>query len=293
MHTSLALAAALCVGVSDTGVFSDLDDQVVLTLPDVDTGATSAVVDDAHSLLLLYEGDRPVKAYPLGAGVTVKLGEKQDLAVTVREEDKAEIERALGGRPAKRLAKKQKAPGDDRDGDGIPDELDILIGAKKVVLNGAAYIGGYVSIDYPNGDVPRDQGVCTDVVVRALRNAGIDLQEQLHKDIAASPKSYPMVKKSDANIDHRRVKTLLPFFKRKWTSLGTDPAQASDPFRPGDVIFMDTFPSRSGPDHIGIVSDTVGESGYYLVINNWTDGSTEGELDLLDWLPVTHRFRVK
>jgi uncharacterized protein YijF (DUF1287 family) len=56
---------------------------------------------------------------------------------------------------------------------------------------------------------------------------------------------------------------------------------------------MDTFPSKSGPDHIGIVSDTIGESGHPLVINNWTDGYHTQEMDLLGFVPVTHRFRVK
>ncbi len=285
--------AATCVGVPDTGVFSDLDDELILTLPEIDPAAAGAVIDDARSLLLLYEGERPVKVYPLGGAAKLSLGEKKDVEVSLREVDRAEVEKVLAGRPAHRLGRKDKAPGGDRDGDGIPDALDVFLGAKKVALNGAAYVGGYVSIEYPNGDVPRDQGVCTDVVVRALRNAGIDLQQLLHDDIASSPRSYPMVKKSDANIDHRRVKTLLPWFKRKWASFGTDPSSTSDPFRPGDVIFMDTFPSRSGPDHIGIVSDTMGDSGLPLVINNWTDGSVESEMDLLAFVPVTHRFRVK
>jgi uncharacterized protein YijF (DUF1287 family) len=292
-ETSRAAAQPACVGVPDTGIFADLDDEVILVLPSLDAAATQAIIDDAHSLLLLYEGERPVKVYPLGGGTKLSLGEKRDLEVSVREADRAELDKALAGRPARRLGAKEKAPAGDRDADGIPDPLDVFLGAKKVALNGAAYVGGYVSIAYPNGDVPRDQGVCTDVIVRALRNAGIDLQKALHDDIAAAPRSYPMVKKSDSNIDHRRVKTILPWFKRKWTSLGTDPASTSDPFRPGDVVFMDTFPSRSGPDHIGIVSDTIGESGLPLVINNWTDGSVESEMDLLGFVPVTHRFRVK
>lgn len=304
--TSLLVGAALAdgaspgaadpvaVGVADTGVFPDLDAQVVLTLAELDASATHALIDDARSLLILYEGERPVKVYPLGGGAKLALGEGKDVEVSIRSADRAELDKALAGRPARRLGKKEKPPGGDRDKDGIPDPLDVFIGAKKVALNGAAYVGGYVSIDYPNGDVPRDQGVCTDVVVRSLRNAGIDLQELLHEDILASPRSYPMIKKkADSNIDHRRVKTILPWFKRKWAAFGTDPSSTSDPFRPGDVIFMDTFPSRSGPDHIGIVSDSIGESGLPLVINNWTDGTVESEMDLLGFVPVTHRFRVK
>ncbi|MGZ3408515.1 MAG: DUF1287 domain-containing protein, partial [Polyangia bacterium] len=62
-------------------------------------------------------------------------------------------------------------------------------------------------------------------------------------------------------------------------------------YRPGDVVFFDTFPQREGPDHLGVVSDSVGRSGLLLVINNWTEGATDAEMDLLTWVPVTHHFR--
>jgi uncharacterized protein YijF (DUF1287 family) len=135
--------------------------------------------------------------------------------------------------------------------------------------------------------------VCTDVIVRALRNAGIDLQREVHEDIARAPRSYPMVKRADSNIDHRRVKTILPWFRRHFTAHATDPRATTDPYRPGDIVFFDTFPSKSGPDHVGIVSDRRGESGLWLVINNWTDGTVESEMDLLPFVPVTDRFRVR
>jgi uncharacterized protein YijF (DUF1287 family) len=181
----------------------------------------------------------------------------------------------------------------DRDRDGIADPLDVLMGAKKTVLNGDAYVGGYETLRYPMGDVPRERGVCTDVIVRALRNAGVDLQAALHQDIARSPRSYPMVRgKGDPNIDHRRVKTLLPFFRRHLDERSARLDDPADPLRPGDLVLFDTFPSRSGPDHIGIVSDRAGDSGLPLVINNWTDGTTTAEMDLLGWVPVTNRFRL-
>ena len=134
---------------------------------------------------------------------------------------------------------------------------------------------------------------CTDVIVRAVRNAGVDLQKALHEDIARSRKSYPMVKgNGDTHIDHRRVKTLLPYFKRHWEVHSARLDDPKDPLRPGDVIFMDTFPSRSGPDHIGIISDTIGDAGLPLVINNWTNGTVTSEMDLLTFVPVLHRFRL-
>jgi uncharacterized protein YijF (DUF1287 family) len=125
-----------------------------------------------------------------------------------------------------------------------------------------------------------------------VRNAGIDLQKELHEDIKRAPKSYPMVKTANAHIDQRRVKTLLPYFRRHWQKHTAALDDANDPLRPGDVIFMDTFPSKSGPDHIGIVSDTIGPSGLPLIINNWTNGTVTEEMDLLTFVPVLHRFRL-
>ena len=69
-------------------------------------------------------------------------------------------------------------------------------------------------------------------------------------------------------------------------------AVPDDPLRPGDVILMDTFPSRPGPDHIGILSDRVDDQGLPLVINNWTDGTVTAEMDLLTFVPVMYRFRL-
>lgn len=179
----------------------------------------------------------------------------------------------------------------DLDGDGFVDQLDLLRGAKKAVLNGAAYRGGYHTLDFPGGDVPLDQGVCTDVIIRAMRNAGIDLQEELSRDIKARAQAYPMVKKADTNIDHRRVRTLLPYFKKHFQALGTDIQDLAEPFLPGDIVFMNTMGDRA-PEHLGIISDTLGKSGRPLVINNWTDGTKTAEMDLLKRVPVTHRFRI-
>ena len=192
----------------------------------------------------------------------------------------------------RKLSPGEPVPGGDADDDGIPNSLDILIGANKTALNRARYGAGYIRIKYPNGDVPRDVGVCTDVVIRATRNAGIDLQSALYKDIAAAKRFYPMIRKRNRHIDHRRVKTLLPYFIRHWDLRSPAIDEPNDPLRPGDVIFFDTFPNRKGPDHIGIVSATIGASGHPLIINNWTDGAVTQEMDLLSFVPVTHRFRV-
>jgi uncharacterized protein YijF (DUF1287 family) len=89
------------------------------------------------------------------------------------------------------------------------------------------------------------------------------------------------------------VKNLAVYFVRHFRArpLELDAATLRD-WLPGDIVLLDTFPSKPGPDHIGIVSDTLGASGLPLVVNNWTVGARTGEMDLLSFVPVTHRFRV-
>lgn len=252
----LTLAGAL----PDRGIFPELAARVNLEAPRAfDRAHAWLRVDHPRKLVTLYEGDDPIALYVEGAA---------DVPTGLR---------VVAGAPPR---------DEDRDGDGIVDRLDVLIGAKKLLYNGARYIERYVSIAYPGGDVPRTEGVCSDTVIRALRNAGLDLQREVHEDILRAPAAYPMVEKVDASINHRRVRTLLPWFVRHWATL---PAGAR--FLPGDVVFFDTFPAREGPDHLGVVSDTVGATGKPLVINNWTDGATDAEMDLLSWVPVTHHFR--
>jgi uncharacterized protein YijF (DUF1287 family) len=84
---------------------------------------------------------------------------------------------------------------------------------KQIVL----YDPSYFQLDYPNGDVPQDKGVCTDVVIRAYRKIGIDLQKEVHEDMKSNFSKYPKIwglTKPDKNIDHRRVPNLMTFFTR-------------------------------------------------------------------------------
>lgn len=282
-------APEVCLGVTDRGIWADLDDELQLALP---AGTTpervSAALDQDRGLLVLAVDGWPVKPYPVGGDAALELGAHR---LGLRAGDRAELEPLLH---TGNLALARTPAAHDRDRDGIPDPLDVLMGARKTVLNADAYTEGYVSIPYPLGDVPRTMGVCTDVIIRALRNAGLDLQAEVHRDIGRAPRAYPMVKgKGNASIDHRRVKTILPWFKRHMDQRRAVLDDPADPLRPGDIVFMDTFPSRPGPDHIGIISDRHGADGLPLVINNWTNGTVTAEMDLLAWVPITHRFRMK
>jgi hypothetical protein len=277
-----------CLGVADRGIWSDLDDQIQLRLPaDLPPQRVSARIDLERALLVLSIDGFPRKVYPLAGAATLQVGPH---ALALRPGDRAELAGLLS---AERIVEAPARAPRDADGDGIPDPLDVLIGAKKTVHNADAYTEGYMTMKFPMGDVPRNVGVCTDVIVRAVRNAGLDLQQALHNDILRARAAYPMIKgRPDPQIDQRRVATLLPYFKRHWERHTEKIDDQKDPLRPGDVLFMDTFPSRSGPDHIGIVSDTIGPAGLPMVINNWTNGTVTAEMDLLTFVPVLYRFRL-
>jgi len=136
------------------------------------------------------------------------------------------------------------------------------------------YDPSYQAIDYPNGDVPIDGGVCTDVVVRAMRTArNYDLQTAVHEDMKANFHRYPQIwglKRPDKNIDHRRVLNLKRFFTRNgWSvQLSNDPSA----YKPGDIVTCLVPPNLP---HIMIVSDRHGKDDIPLVIHNIGRGVEE------------------
>jgi len=115
-----------------------------------------------------------------------------------------------------------------------------------------SYDPSYVKLDYPNGDVPINTGVCADVVVRAFRKAGIDLQKELHEDMKGNFAKYPQkwgARKPDANIDHRRVPNLMTWFDRQGKARPIT-KDAKD-YLPGDVV---SWELDNGLAHVGMVS---------------------------------------
>ena len=138
----------------------------------------------------------------------------------------------------------------------------ITLTKDKVVYNGA-----YVSISYPNGDVPKGQGVCTDVIIRAYRKLGIDLQKEVHEDMKFNFSRYPKtwgLTKTDTNIDHRRVPNLQTFFTRKGQKLPIT-KNPSD-YKTGEML---TWMINDKLPHIGIVTHLKSRDGKRnLIVHN-------------------------
>lgn len=129
----------------------------------------------------------------------------------------------------------------------------------------------YRVIDYPNGDVAWNKGVCTDVIVRAYRKLGIDLQKEVHEDMIKNFHLYPQqwgLGKPDKNIDHRRVPNLMVFFSRFGESLGI--SQKPEDYRTGDIV---AWYLGGGLTHIGIVIDKMSKDGKRnLIVHNIGNG---------------------
>ena len=150
------------------------------------------------------------------------------------------------------------------------------------------YDPSYVKLSYPNGDVPKDRGVCSDVVIRALRGVGIDLQVALHEDMRAHWSAYPKLwnlRRPDANIDHRRVANLMTYFARDGDALQLSSKPES--YRPGDLV---AWRLESGRLHIGVVTDRLTPNRNPLMAHNIGAG-VQLEDVLFSWEIIGH-YRV-
>jgi uncharacterized protein YijF (DUF1287 family) len=151
---------------------------------------------------------------------------------------------------------------------------------KKVI-----YDPSYYSIPYPNGDIPPNKGVCTDVIIRSYRELGIDLQKLVHEDISANFIKYPKIWRltmPDKNIDHRRVPNLMTFFERHGASLPI--TKSPETYKPGHIV---TWDLGRGTTHIGIVSNKVSSNGTFMIIHNIGSGPVL-EDTLFNWEIIGH-----
>lgn len=149
-----------------------------------------------------------------------------------------------------------------------------------------SYDPSYTKLDYPNGDVPKETGVCADVIIRAFRSGGVDLQKELHEDMARSFSKYPQkwgARRPDRNIDHRRVPNLMTWFDRQGKSL-TITKNESD-YLPGDVVAWEL---GSGLLHIGMVSKIKVEgANRHAMVHNIGIGARLEDV-LFQWKIIGH-----
>lgn len=160
--------------------------------------------------------------------------------------------------------------------------------AISLTKNRVYYDATYYRINYPNGDVPADRGVCTDVVIRAYRKFGIDLQQLVHEDMKNNFALYPRnwgLKRTDKNIDHRRVPNLQTFFMRKGKRLTV--TQKPSDYLPGDIV---TWDIGSNVPHIGIVIDKKSSDNIVpLIVHNI--GAGQEISDCLFKYKITGHYR--
>lgn len=147
-------------------------------------------------------------------------------------------------------------------------EPNLVEAAKERLNHFVIYDGSYKFIPYPNGDVHKNKGVCTDVIIRSYRNLGIDLQKLVHEDMQKNFDKYPKIwglSKPDSNIDHRRVPNLETYFKRHGKTLPI--TKNPKDYKPGDLV---TWRLDNNLPHIGIVSDVPSkdDKNRYQIIHN-------------------------
>lgn len=172
----------------------------------------------------------------------------------------------------------------DKDGDGIDDYTDILLGARAEAERKPEYKSAYYAGGYP----PETEGVCTDVIWRALKDAGYTLKDMVDEDIAQNVELYPRVNgKPEPNIDFRRVPNLKVYFERNHITLTNDLTQIEE-WQPGDIVAF-------GSSHVGIISDKRNKNGVpYLIHNGGQPNREEDILELYNqYEPISGHYRLK
>lgn len=165
----------------------------------------------------------------------------------------------------------------DFDKDNIDDYTDFVLGARKDAENNPKYISKYYDTSYP----PDNEGVCTDTIWRAFKNAGYSLRDMVDNDILLYPKDYPDIKNRDINIDFRRVINLKIFFAKYSQILTENPKEIAE-WQPGDIVVFED-------KHIGIISDRRNSEGITFVIHN--GGQKNREEDYLTKSDITGHYR--
>lgn len=174
----------------------------------------------------------------------------------------------------------------DKDKDGIKDQEDIVLGARKEAHKKVKYKSGYYVGGYP----PENEGVCTDLVWRAFKEAGYNLKDMLDEDIRNHPYDYNRIQGNpDPNIDFRRVPNLYVYFKKYalniTTELKPNDIENLKEWQPGDILTFDSS------EHIAIISDKRRADGIPYIIHNAPPCAREGD-EIMYWMPrITGHFR--
>lgn len=145
-------------------------------------------------------------------------------------------------------------------------EYKLSEAAISIIDPSIAYDPTYYKLTYPNGDIPSNKGVCTDVIIRSYRKLGIDLQKKVHEDMVKNFSIYPKkwgLKKPDTNIDHRRVPNLEVFFTRSGKKLKI--SQNKNDYKTGEII---TWMINNKLPHIGIITHKKSSNGNPLIVQN-------------------------
>lgn len=162
----------------------------------------------------------------------------------------------------------------------------VIAGALVQTTYTFGYDPSYVKIAYPMGDVPRDRGVCSDVIVRAFREAGIDLQQEVHEDMKKQFSAYPRkwrARGPDSNIDHRRVLNLMTYFERRGKAQPV--SGRSEDYLPGDVVAWDL---GNNLEHIGVVADVKSDSSRNLLVVHNVGLGARLEDVMFSWRVIGH-----
>lgn len=165
----------------------------------------------------------------------------------------------------------------DYDKDNIDDYSEFVVGARKDAQKKPTYISKYYENSYP----PSNEGVCTDVIWRAFKQAGYSLRDMIDEDIKNHPEAYPKVTNRDKNIDFRRVMNQKIFFERYSLILTTSTKKIGE-WQPGDIVIFED-------KHIGIISDRRNKKGIPYVIHN--GGQPNREEDYLTKKTITGHYR--
>lgn len=168
----------------------------------------------------------------------------------------------------------------------VAETLSLSDAALELTRHQVTYDPSYFSIDYPNGDVPYDKGVCTDVVIRAYRKMGVDLQKEVHEDMKANFNLYPKIwglKRTDKNIDHRRVPNLMTYFRRHNFEMPITQNPAD--YEPGDIVCWNLGGAIT---HIGVVVNKKSSDGKrYMIVHNIGSGQVLEDC-LFDFKVIGH-----